>query len=67
MQIIEIDKDIIDKETEFVKEQIKYWEKQYRETEDNFYAKSYWRQINRYQAKLEELKWILYNAKEKWI
>ena len=44
------------------KEQIKYWEEQYRiakEKEDEFYMKSYLRRINRWQSGYETLKGIL--------
>ena len=60
---------ILDKLTDKLKEdlleakqEIKYWEEQYRvakEKEDEFYKNSYKRQINRWQSRYETLKEIL--------
>lgn len=54
----QISKEKIDAEIEICHQQLSYWEEQYRNCADNFYKKSYLRQINRWQAKLEVLNWI---------
>ena len=59
---MEIPKDVVEKQLEYAHEQIKYWEKQYRiayAKNDTFYKKCYHRQINRWQAEFETLRWIL--------
>ena len=48
----------IDTEIDICHKQLSYWEEQYRNTQDEFYKKSYWRQINRWQSKLETLNWL---------
>ena len=61
-EIVELDKNKILEEQEECKRLIKYYEKQYRLAKENdwtFYKKSYHRQINRYQSRLETLKWVL--------
>ena len=69
IQHLEQKESILDKVTDELKEglteakeQIKYWEEQYRiakEKEDEFYMKSYLRRINRWQSGYETLKGIL--------
>ena len=69
VQYLEQKETILDKVTEKLKEdiaeakeEIKYWEEQYRvakEKEDEFYMKSYHRKINRWQSRYETLKGIL--------
>ena len=65
MEIITMNKPRIDIELNICHQQISYWEEQYRiahANNDEFYSKSYMRQINRWQARLETLKWILYES-----
>lgn len=69
VQYLEQKESILDKVTDKLKEglkeakeQIKYWEEQYRiakEKEDEFYMKSYHRKINRWQSRFETLKELL--------
>ena len=69
VQYLEQKESILDKVTDKLKEdiseakeQIKYWEQQYRiakEKKDEFYIKSYHRKVNRWQSRFETSKEIL--------
>ena len=69
IQHLEQKESILDKVTDKLKEdiseakeQIKYWEQQYRiakEKKDEFYIKSYHRKVNRWQSRFETSKEIL--------
>ena len=69
VQYLEQKETILDKVTDKLKEdirkakeQIKYWEQRYRiakEEKEEFYIKSYHRQINRWQSRYETLREIL--------
>ncbi len=64
MIYLKINIDLIYKEKELLKEQLREWEERYRNTEDEFYKKSFWRQINRCQASLDTLNWMIYNGEQ---
>lgn len=63
MQLI-IQKEIIENKRKEIHEKLKRYEEMYRNTQSEFYKKSYHRAINRCQATEVTLKWILEQARE---
>jgi len=65
MDKILIEAEKIETEITICHQQLSYWEEQYRNTPEGVYKKSYWRQINRLQSKLETLEWIKAEGEER--